>query len=82
MRNSCGDEEKGLYIFISDDGSGFDYDAELYEGFSGIKRLGGQKHFGLIGMKKRCQLIGAEFSVSSAPNEGTQVSIFKRMRKL
>ena len=81
IRNSCGHEEKGLYIFISDDGSGFDYDAELYEGFSGIKRLGGEKHFGLIGMKKRCQLIGAEFSVYSAPGEGTQVSIFKRMRK-
>ncbi|MGN0750013.1 MAG: sensor histidine kinase [Treponema sp.] len=81
IRNSCGHEEKGIYIFISDDGSGFDYDAELYEGFSGIKRLGGEKHFGLIGMKKRCQLIGAEFSVYSAPGEGTQVSIFKRMRK-
>ncbi|WP_374047881.1 ATP-binding protein [uncultured Treponema sp.] len=72
-------EEKGLYIFISDDGCGFDYDAEQYEGFSSYKRIGGAKHFGLIGMKKRCQLIGAEFSVSSAPGEGTQISIFKRM---
>lgn len=79
IRNSSENEEKGLYIFISDDGCGFDYDAEQYEGFSSYKRIGGAKHFGLIGMKKRCQLIGAGFSVSSAPGEGTQISIFKRM---
>ena len=79
IRNSSENEEKGLYIFISDDGCGFDYDAEQYEGFSSYKRIGGAKHFGLIGMKKRCQLIGAEFSVSSAPGEGTQICIFKRM---
>lgn len=37
-------EEKGLYIFISDDGCGFDYDAERY-GNSGFTRLGASKHF-------------------------------------
>ena len=78
IRNASENEEKGLYIFISDDGVGFDSEAELYGGFSNISRLGGSKHFGLIGMEKRCQLIGADFSVSSAPGEGTQIRIFKR----
>lgn len=77
IRNSCENEEKGLYIFISDDGCGFDYDAERY-GNSGFTRLGASKHFGLMGMEKRAQLIGADFSVSSAVGEGTQIRIFKR----
>lgn len=78
IRNASENEEKGLYIFISDDGDGFDCDAELY-GSSGFSRIGGEKHFGLIGMKKRCQLINADFSVSSNPGEGTQIRIFKRV---
>ena len=77
IRNSCENEEKGLYIFISDDGCGFDYDAQRY-GNSGFTRLGASKHFGLMGMEKRAQLIGAEFSVSSTVGEGTQIRIFKR----
>ena len=68
IRNASENEEKGLYIFISDDGCGFDCDSEMYDK---------SKHFGLVGMKKRCQLIGADFSVSSNPGEGTQIRIFK-----
>lgn len=78
IRNATENEESGLYIFISDDGCGFDCDAELY-GNSGFSRIGGAKHFGLVGMKKRCQLIGADFSISSDKGEGTQISIFKRV---
>ena len=77
IRNASENEEKGLYIFISDDGCGFDYDAEHY-GNSGFTRLGASKHFGLMGMEKRAQLIGADFSVSSAVGEGTQIRIFKK----
>ena len=54
-----------------------DYDAQRY-GNSGFTSLGASKHFGLMGMEKRAQLIGAEFSVSSAADEGTQIRIFKR----
>lgn len=68
IRNASDNEEKGLYIFISDDGCGFDSDAEFYDK---------TKHFGLVGMKKRCQLIGSDFSISSIPGEGTQIRIFK-----
>ena len=78
IRNASENEEPGLYIFISDDGCGFDCDAQLYGGFAASGGIGGSKHFGLVGMKKRCQLIGAEFSVSSTPGEGTQIGIVKK----
>ena len=67
LRNETGIEEKGLYIFITDDGKGFDTSRE--DIFSS------KNHFGLTGMKKRAALIGAKLSIDSAVNEGTQVSI-------
>lgn len=67
LRNESNNEKKGLYIFISDEGCGFDIEQES---------IGNGKHFGLIGMRKRCQLIGAEVSISSTPGEGTQIFIF------
>ena len=67
LRNETGIEEKGLYIFITDDGKGFDTSRE--DIFSS------KNHFGLTGMKKRTALIGAKLSIDSAVNEGTQVSI-------
>ena len=66
IRNQAGSEEKGLYIFISDDGKGFD-----------VEKVDAKKHFGLKGMKKRADLIGAELSVVSKKDYGTQVKIFK-----
>ena len=68
IRNQFVDEEKGLYMFISDDGIGFDVDQ---------KNADKEKHFGLIGMKKRSQLIGCKFMISSQKNSGTQINIFK-----
>ncbi len=67
LRNETGIEEKGLYIFVTDDGKGFDTSRE--DIFSS------KNHFGLTGMKKRTALIGAKLSIDSAVNEGTQVSI-------
>jgi len=75
IRNESSSEEKGIYIFISDDGCGFDTESDQYGALNfGIDT---SKHFGLVGMQKKCQLIGAEFSVTSAPGEGTQISIYK-----
>lgn len=65
VRNENGEEEKGLYVFISDDGKGFD-----------AENIDRQKHFGLEGMKKRASLIGAHLSVSSNSEEGTQISMY------
>lgn len=68
VRNENGLEPNGLYIFISDDGCGFNAEKFLYDT---------TRHFGLIGIKNRCQLISAKFSISSNEGEGTQICIYK-----
>ena len=67
LRNETESEEKGLYLFISDEGVGFDAEKEFPRS---------AKHFGLKGMQKRAQLIGARLQIISAKDEGTQVSVF------
>ncbi len=66
IRNNSEEEAGGLYIFISDDGKGFD-----------TENVDSQKHYGIQGMKKRAGLIGAALNIVSTPDEGTQISIFK-----
>ena len=68
MRNQIGGEEKGLYIFITDDGVGFDARKNYASGMS---------HFGLVGMKQRADFIGAKLSISSEPGDGSQITIVK-----
>ncbi len=72
VRNESGGEEKGLYIFISDDGKGFETENRLDND---------EKHFGLRGMKQRSRLVGASFSVQSEKEEGTQITIFMPLKK-
>ncbi len=72
MRNEIGDEEKGLYIFVTDDGIGFDENFDYTFGIS---------HFGLVGMKQRADLIGARLEITSEPGEGSQVSVVKLCQK-
>lgn len=75
VRNEAGNERKGVYIFITDDGKGFD-----------PKRLEEKSpetnHLGLSGIKKRAELIGAEVRIDSAENEGTQISVVKTKGRL
>ena len=66
IRNNTKDEAEGLYIYISDDGLGFD-----------TENIDSRKHFGVQGMKKRASLIGATLNIDSTPGEGTQISIIK-----
>ena len=66
IRNENGSEEKGLFIFISDDGCGFNID-----------KIDDKKHFGLKGMKKRADLAGAQLTIDSTTGEGTQIKLFK-----
>lgn len=68
VRNHIGTEENGLYIFITDDGVGFDTSRNYTSGI---------RHFGLVGMKQRAELIGAKLDVSSEYGEGTQVKLIK-----
>lgn len=70
VRNEAGNERKGVYIFITDDGKGFDPE-RLSE------RSPEANHLGLSGIKKRAELIGAEVRIDSAENEGTQISVVK-----
>ena len=70
VRNENGDEPKGIYIFISDDGKGFDPQLISSRGTDG-------NHFGLVGMSERAELIGAKMIVDSHENEGTQITIIK-----
>ncbi|MGC4038672.1 MAG: histidine kinase [Chitinophagaceae bacterium] len=54
----------GFLLMIADDGIGFE---TRENGYSGI---------GLNNMKKRAALIGAEFSLTSSPGEGTRMGLF------
>ncbi|MCQ2242265.1 sensor histidine kinase [Treponema sp.] len=67
IRNNNEEEVEGLYIYISDDGLGFD-----------TENIDSRKHYGIQGMKKRASLIGATLNIDSTPGEGTQISIIKR----
>ena len=68
VRNENGDEPKGIYIFICDDGKGFDP-------LQVSTRKSDGKHFGLVGMKERAELIGARIEVDSHEGEGTQITV-------
>ncbi len=68
MRNEIGSEEKGLYIFITDDGVGFDTQKNYASGFN---------HFGLVGMKQRADFIDAKLEINSEYGEGSQITIVK-----
>ncbi|MBB5227228.1 sensor histidine kinase [Treponema ruminis] len=68
LRNEIGDEEKGLYIFITDDGIGFDTRRNYSSGNS---------HFGLLGMTQRAELINAKLEISSEIGAGSQIKLVK-----
>jgi len=57
-----------LLLTISDDGSGFDADQSALAASS-------PGSFGLVGMRERARLIGAELEVSSEPQSGTRISV-------
>jgi signal transduction histidine kinase len=56
---------KGFEISIQDDGKGFDVSTGL------------EHHYGIINMKERARLIGAELRIESSPGSGTRV-VLKR----
>lgn len=59
------DMEDGFAILtISDDGKGFD-----------TSSLGSKKTLGIMGMKERTMMLGGEYSIRSAPGNGTTISV-------
>ncbi len=58
-----------IQIAISDDGRGFDVD-EILRSMTGDLRA-----WGLLGMQERVALVDGTFNISSAPGEGTTITI-------
>lgn len=52
-----------LNLLVQDDGIGFD-----------LQKVDGQTHFGLLGLRERADLHGADLQVNSMPGSGTSVS--------
>jgi len=57
-------KENKVSLTVKDDGIGFDFDES-----------GGTKHFGLIGMKERAELVNGELNIASRPGAGTIVQL-------
>jgi signal transduction histidine kinase len=53
-----------LVLIVEDDGQGFQIDCDLVER---------RRHFGLVSMRERAQLLGGEIEIESAPRRGTTV---------
>jgi two-component system sensor histidine kinase DegS len=68
-----------LSILVEDEGKGFDPQAEPTEDElaeqqeeQGFEQEG---HFGLVSMKERAKIVGAELNISSQPGKGTRVHL-------
>jgi signal transduction histidine kinase len=61
-------EPAGIKILITDDGSGFKADEIL-------QNTNEEQGFGLRGMSERVRICGGKFSITSAPEQGTTLSI-------
>ncbi len=71
IRVCARDEDAGTLLLVEDDGKGFDAEAALRP------RPGAPiARFGLHGMRDRTNMLGGTFTVTSAPGEGTTVSVF------
>ena len=63
-------DDTGLALTIRDDGRGFDVPDDLHD-------LTAQGHFGLAGMAERAALIGGQWTVESAPGQGTTLRLIQ-----
>lgn len=57
----------GVTLAVRDDGVGFDT--------TRLDPWSGDGHFGLLGARERCSMLGGRFRLSSAPGRGTEVTI-------
>ncbi len=67
--------EKGnaLFLTISDDGAGFDLDTYP-------KMMAVEKHFGLMNMRERTEMLGGTFQIDSSRGNGTTVNVSVPLR--
>ena len=62
--------EKQIQLRVVDDGTGLDPNASFK-----FNDLLTHRHFGLAGMHERASVIGAEITITSKANEGTQIQV-------
>ena len=71
--------DQALSVLIADMGTGFDPDAQEAEISKEMEEDDPLEeprgHFGVLGMKERARIIGAELAVKSAPGKGTRVHL-------
>lgn len=71
--------EQALSVLVEDMGNGFDPDEQEEETSAEMETEDPLEeprgHFGVLGMKERARIIGAEFLVKSAPGKGTRVHL-------
>ena len=58
--------QEEVHLLIADDGIGFDPDQQY------------AKHFGLVGMRERAEMVGGTFQIQSEPGNGSQVHLTLR----
>jgi signal transduction histidine kinase len=68
--------EKQIDVRVEDDGIGFDSDISLK-----LDHMLANKHFGLVGMFERANLIGADMNIHAQPNQGTRIQILWKADK-
>ncbi len=56
--------ESNVALTVRDDGAGFD-----------INKINDEKHFGLLGMKERVQVVNGKLEITSKPGNGTTVKL-------
>jgi PAS domain S-box-containing protein len=61
-------DERAVELEVSDDGSGFDYEALQSTAARG-------RHFGLVSMSERAHLAGGTFAIDTSPGRGTRVRV-------
>jgi signal transduction histidine kinase len=66
---------KSFDIQVKDDGVGFPMDTNHK-----LNEMLANKHFGLVGMLERANLIGAEIDIHSKPGQGTEIRLRWRSR--
>ena len=69
--------DNDVAILITDEGAGFDVE----EAEDSAAQENGNGHYGIIGMRERAKLVGAEFNILSTKGKGTRVHMKYSFKK-
>ena len=68
--------QRSFDIQVQDDGIGFHLETDRK-----LDEMLARKHFGLVGMLERANLIGAEVDIHSRPGEGTRIRVMWKLKE-